>query len=131
MPPRPAAPTGPATAAVPVGPGSLDAMPSLDSLDVTGSLSGSVVKRSLERALSSLRTCYQTAARAGNATPAVELKIRFEIDENGAATHVATSGTGFGSLASCAAGVLGGLHTQQAPDTGTAQVSVLIRYRPQ
>ena len=31
---------------------------------------------------------------------------------------------------SCAAGVVGQLHTQQAPDVGTAQVSVLIRFRP-
>ena len=126
----PAGPSGPATAPAPVGPGSLDAVPALDNLDVKGSLASSVVKRSMERQLGSLRTCYQAAARAGNATPPVELKVSLEIDENGAATHVMTSGTGFGSLASCAAGVLGEIHTQQAPDTGTAQVSVLIRFRP-
>jgi eukaryotic-like serine/threonine-protein kinase len=128
-PPRAAAPSGPA-GPVAVGPGSLDAVPAFESLDVRGSLSTSVVKRSMERQLASLRACYQTAARAGNATPAVDLKISLEIDENGAATHVTTSGTGFGSLASCAAGVVGGIHTQQAPDTGTAQVLVLIRFRP-
>jgi hypothetical protein len=128
-PPRPATPSDPA-GPVAVGPGSLDAVPAYESLDVRGSMSTSVVKRSMERQLASLRACYQTAARAGNATPAVDLKISLEIDENGAATHVTTSGTGFGSLASCAAGVLGGIHTQQAPDTGTAQVSVLIRFRP-
>ncbi|HEX8114574.1 MAG TPA: hypothetical protein VF516_42885, partial [Kofleriaceae bacterium] len=127
------APTGsgsPASDPAPVGPGSLDAVPALDKLDVRGSLASSVVKRSMERHLGSLRACYQTAARAGNTTPAVDLMVSLEIDENGAATHVMTSGPGFGSLASCAAGVLGGIHTQQAPDTGTAQVSVLIRFRP-
>jgi serine/threonine protein kinase len=121
---------GPAGPAAPIGPGSLDAVPAFDNLDVKGSMASSVVRRGMERHLSSLRTCYQSAARAGNATPAVDLRIRFEIDENGAATHVTTSGTGFGSLASCAAHVLGGVHTQQAPDTGTAQVSVLLRFRP-
>jgi hypothetical protein len=121
---------GSASEPAPVGPGSLDAVPAFDHLDVQGSLASSVVKRGMERQLGSLRTCYQTAARAGNATPAVDLKVSLEIDENGAATHVTTSGSEFGSLARCAAGVLGGVHTQQAPDTGTAQVSVLIRFRP-
>jgi serine/threonine-protein kinase len=121
---------GSASEPAPVGPGSLDAVPAFDQLDVKGSLASSVVKRGMERQLGSLRTCYQTAARAGNATPAVDLQVSLEIDENGAATHVITSGPEFGSLAHCAAGVLGGVHTQQAPDTGTAQVSVLIRFRP-
>jgi eukaryotic-like serine/threonine-protein kinase len=121
---------GSASAPAPAGPGSLDAVPAFDHLDVKGSLASSVVKRGMERQLGSLRTCYQSAARAGNATPAVDLQVSLEIDENGAATHVMTSGTGFGSLARCAAGVLGEIHTQQAPDTGTAQVSVLIRFRP-
>jgi serine/threonine-protein kinase len=121
---------GSASEPAPVGPGSLDAVPAFDRLDVKGSLASSVVKRGMERQLGSLRTCYQTAARAGNVTPAVDLQVSLEIDENGAATHVMTSGTGFGSLARCAAGVLGEIHTQQAPDTGTVQVSVLIRFRP-
>jgi serine/threonine protein kinase len=127
--PAPAAPILPRPAP-PVGPGSLDALPQIASLEVAGSLSPSVVRRSLDRALSSLRTCYQAAARAGNATPPIDLQLRFEIDENSLATHVATGGTSFGSLGGCAAGVIGGVHTQQAPDTGTAQVSVLIRFRP-
>lgn len=48
----------------------------------------------------------------------------------GAANHVMIRGTGFGSLASCAAGVLGGIHIQQIPDTGAAQVFRRIRFRP-
>jgi serine/threonine-protein kinase len=119
--PRPVAPTGP---------GSMDAVPSIASLDVKGSLSTAVVRRAVDRALGSLRTCYQTAARAGKATPPIDLQLRFEVDENSIATHVAATGTSFGSLASCAASVIGELHTQQAPDTGTAQVSALIKFRP-
>jgi hypothetical protein len=136
--PAPAAPSAPPPAIAtpvappprPAGPGSLDAVPAVATLDVKGSLSPSVVRRSVERALGSLRACYQTAARAGNATPAVDLQLRFEIDENSMATHVSASSPGFGSLASCATNVVGQLHTQEAPDVGTAQVSVLIRFRP-
>ncbi|HMG21972.1 MAG TPA: hypothetical protein VK607_11660, partial [Kofleriaceae bacterium] len=119
--PRPTAPSGP---------GSLDAKAAIAGLEVKGSLSTAVVRRSLDRALDSLRTCYRTAARAGNATPALELQLRFEIDENSIATHVAASGASFGPLAGCASGVIGQLHTQQAPDTGTAQVSAVIKFQP-
>jgi len=110
--------------------GSLDATPAVISLDVKGSLSPSIVRRSVERTLGSLRSCYRTAARAGGATPALELRLAFEIDENSLATHVATSGGSFGSLASCAAGVAGQIRTQEAPDVGTAQVTVVIGFRP-
>ena len=110
--------------------GSLDAAPAVVSLDVKGSLSPSIVRRSVDRTLASLRTCYRTAARAGGTTPALELRLAFEIDENGLATHVATSGASFGSLASCAAGVAGQIRTQEAPDVGTVQVSAVIGFRP-
>jgi len=126
-----ATPTAPpAPPPKPAGPGSLDAAPAVATLEVKGSLSPSVVRRSVERSLGSLRACYQAAARAGNATPAVDLQLRFEIDENSMATHVSASSPGFGALASCATNVVGQLHTQEAPDVGTAQVSVLIRFRP-
>jgi serine/threonine protein kinase len=139
-PPEPAAappPVAPALAVVkppakptPPAPGSLDATPSVASLEVKGSLSPAIVRRSLERTLSSLRGCYRTAARAVKATPAVELRLSFEIDENSLATQVATSGANFGSLSRCAAGVAGQIRTQEAPDVGTAQVTAVIRFRP-
>ncbi|MEO7730256.1 MAG: hypothetical protein ABIY55_04740, partial [Kofleriaceae bacterium] len=110
--------------------GSLDATPGVVSLEVKGSLSPSIVRRSVERTLSSLRACYRVAARAGGNTPAVELRLAFEIDENSLATHVTTAGASFGSFASCAAGVAGQIRTQEAPDVGTAQVIVVIGFRP-
>jgi hypothetical protein len=100
------------------------------SLDVKGSLSPSIVRRSVERMLVPLRGCYRSAAQAGRATPALELRLAFEIDENSLATHVATSGASFGSLARCAAEVAGQIRTQEAPDVGTAQVIVVIGFRP-
>jgi serine/threonine protein kinase len=120
----------PATKPAPPPPGSLDATPSVASLDVKGSLSPSIVRRSLERTLASLRGCYRTAARAAKATPAIELRLTFEIDENSLATRVATSGASFGSLSTCAVGVAGQIRTQEAPDVGTVQVTAVIRFRP-
>ncbi|HEY0478209.1 MAG TPA: protein kinase [Kofleriaceae bacterium] len=128
--PAPPAPTAPVRPSPPAGPGSLDATLEVATLEVKGSLAASVVKRGLERHLGSLRACYQAAARAGNATPAIDLQVTFEIDENSGATHVTTGGASLGSLASCAAGVIAQVHTQQAPDVGTAQVLALIRFRP-
>jgi len=60
----------------------------------------------------------------------VDLRLTFEIDENSLATQIATSGAGVGSLATCAAGVASQIRTQEAPDVGTVQVAVVIRFRP-
>jgi len=143
-PPKPAADPGPASTTVatppPVvpapakpaapSPGSLDATPSIASLEVKGSLAPSIVRRSVERTLSALQGCYRTAARAGGATPALELRLTFEIDENSLAVNVAAGGASFGSLGSCATAVARQIRTQEAPDVGTAQVTVMIKFRP-
>jgi hypothetical protein len=120
----------PVTPTVPTGPGTLDATPTIVTLDVKGSLSPSIVRRSVDRTLASLRACYRTAARAGRATPAVELQLTFDIDENSRATQVGTSGASFGSLSGCATGVMSKIRTSEAPDVGTARVMVVIRFRP-
>jgi eukaryotic-like serine/threonine-protein kinase len=120
----------PARPAAPADPGTLDATPTVVSLDVKGSLSPAMVRRSVERTLAAMRTCYRTAARAGGTTPAVDLRLTFEIDENRLATQIGTSGASFGSLATCAAGVASQIRTQEAPDVGTVQVAIVIRFRP-
>jgi serine/threonine-protein kinase len=129
-PPAVAAPPPPP----PANPGTLDATPSVLTLDVKGSLSPAIVRRSVERTLSAMRACYRTAARAAGATPALDLRTTFEIDENSRSSQVLAqilaSGAGFGSLESCAAGVTSQIRTQEAPDVGTAQVTVVIRFRP-
>jgi serine/threonine-protein kinase len=129
--PAPApAPTGPRPApAPPVSPGSLAATPEIASLEVNGSLSSAVVRRSLERALPALRACYGAAARAARATPAVDVPLGYEIDENGVATHV-TAGGRFGSLAPCAAAAAGQIRTREVPDIGTVKVVVVVHFRP-
>jgi hypothetical protein len=120
----------PVKPAAPPSPGSLDATPSVATLEVKGSLSPAIVRRSVERTLSSLRGCYRTAAREAHATPAIDLRITFEIDENSLATQVSTGGASFGSLGICAAGVAGQIRTPEAPDVGTVQVTAVIRFRP-
>jgi hypothetical protein len=125
--PAPAAPRP--VPAPPVSPGSLAAMPEIASLEVNGSLSSAVVRRSLERALPALRACYGAAARAARATPAIDVPLGYEIDENGAATHV-TAGGRFGSLAPCAAAVAGQIRTREVPDIGTVKVVVVVHFRP-
>lgn len=129
-PPAPSAPVAAPVKPPPVAVGALDATPSIISVEVKGSLSPSIVKRSIERTLPSLRSCYRTAARAARSTPAVELRLSFEIDENSLATQVTTSGASFGTLATCAVGVTSQIRTQEAPDVGTAQVTAVIRFRP-
>ena len=130
QPPPAAVPARPPAPPRPAAPGALDATPSVVSLEVKGSLSPSIVRRSVERTLTALRGCYRAAARAGQAAPAVDLRMSFEIDENSLATHVATDAASFGSLASCAAAVAGQIRSPEAPDVGTAQVTVVIRFRP-
>ncbi|HMG24965.1 MAG TPA: hypothetical protein VK607_26695, partial [Kofleriaceae bacterium] len=132
--PTTGAPSGPAPIAAapttPSAPRSLDATPEIASFEVQGSLSSAVARRSVERALPALRSCYAASARAGRAAPAIELKLSFEIDENSLATHVMTSEVRFGAFGRCATGVATQIHTTQAPDVGTARVTTVIRFRP-
>ena len=109
--------------------GSLDATPAIASLGVEGSLPSSVVRRSVERVLPSLQACYRTAAKAKNSTPAVSVKVRFVIDENGAATRVGATGN-FGSLAECVRGSMTRVQSPHAPDVGTVSVTVGINFTP-
>jgi len=111
--------------------GSMDATPTITSLDVNGPLPSSVVRRGVERILPALRTCYRNAAKTGQKTPLVSLSVSFEIDENSSATNVsAARGAAFGPLQGCVRGSVSRLQTQQAPDVGTAQVVLVITFRP-
>jgi eukaryotic-like serine/threonine-protein kinase len=136
-PPVATAPTNPAPvpAPAPIKPapvvpiGSMDATPTIVNLDVNGPLPNSVVRRGVERVLPAVRACYRAAATSQKKTPMVKVMLRFEIDENSAATNV-SAGASFGSLSSCVAGAVGQVQTQQAPDVGTAQVALTIQFTP-
>jgi hypothetical protein len=131
--PSPVAPSSPVVVAPikpPPNPGPFDAVPAVTTFEVKGSLSPSIVRRSVDRTLPSLRACYRSAARAAGATPAIDLQLTFEIDENGLATQVAINGPRFSAITGCAAEVARKIRTQGAPDVGTVQVTVGIRFRP-
>jgi hypothetical protein len=127
MPPTPA-PVKATPPAVEVG--SMDANPAIASLEVNGPLPNSVVRRGVERVLPALHACYRAAATAQKKTPALNVSLVFEIDESSAASNVTPSGASFGSLSSCAKNAIEHVQTQQAPDVGTAQVSLTIRFAP-
>jgi outer membrane biosynthesis protein TonB len=120
----------PHNAVVPPPAVSLDATPSLGEIDVTGGVSKAWIRNDIERLLTPLRECYRGVARATGAAPAVELRLSFEIDESGRATRVSTSGGTFGSLQGCAARAFNLRRMSQKPDTGTATVTVTIRFAP-
>lgn len=110
--------------------GSLDATPSIARLDVDGSLPSTVVRRGIDRVLPSLRDCYRAAAKAQQSTPVASVSLSFEIDETSAARNVSARGAAFGTLSTCARGVLGRVQTPQAPDVGTVRVTVSIKFEP-
>jgi serine/threonine-protein kinase len=128
--PMPATPAPVAPAPTPVAVGSMDATPTIASLDVNGPLPASVVRRAVERSLPALRACYRTAATAQKQTTAVSISLAFEIDESSVATGISGGATSFGKLGACARTAIGQVQTQQAPDVGTAQVAVTIKFTP-
>ncbi|CAN5891985.1 hypothetical protein BH11MYX2_BH11MYX2_33880 [soil metagenome] len=128
--PIPVAPTPIAPTPAPLPTGSMDATPSIANLDVNGPLPASVVRRGVERALPALRACYRAAATSQKQTTLVSLTLAFEIDESSVATGVSGGASKFGSLGSCTRGAIGHVQTQQAPDVGTAQVAVTIKFMP-
>jgi hypothetical protein len=87
------------------------------------------VKPGIDRNQDKLRACYREAARANQKTPALEMTIAFEVNEQGRATGVKVGGESFGSLAKCATAWANQIRTE-VPDTGTAQVTLVIKFRP-
>ena len=130
-PPTPVVPPKPTPVAPVVNIGSLDATPAIANLDVNGPLPSSVARRTVERAMPAIRACYRTAAKTSQKTPAVSVALTFEIDENSSIGNVSANGAkDLASLAGCVRKTLTGARTQQAPDVGTAHVSVSITFKP-
>jgi hypothetical protein len=132
--PKPATPANPPPSPVepPKKPavGSMDAIATIAGIDVSGSLPSSAVQRGVERVLPALRDCYRAAAKAQQATPAVTVSLTFEVDESSAARNVSVKGGKFGTLASCAKAAIDRVQTRQAPDVGTVQVVLSVKFSP-
>ncbi|MFN0250923.1 MAG: protein kinase domain-containing protein [Kofleriaceae bacterium] len=110
-------------------PGSLDAVPSLASVSVEGPLPDSEIRSTVERVLGMYRNCYRTAARLAGKTPALRVKLLFTIDEGRAARNLRVVGDPLG-IASCLKDNASKLRTRIAPDVGTADVSVVVKFQP-
>ncbi|MBA3395420.1 MAG: protein kinase [Deltaproteobacteria bacterium] len=109
-----------------------EATATIASLVVKGPLADAVVRRGVERTLGALRACYRTSARTRQTSPTIEMQIGFEIDQTRAATKVRAIGGGpLDALAQCAASATAEIRTQQAPASGTARISMTIRFKPE
>jgi eukaryotic-like serine/threonine-protein kinase len=136
-PPSPSPVTGPGSAVPPSPPpsapkltaGSFDAIPAITKVAVDGSLPTSEVESTIERTVGGLRECYRTAARRANTTPALTIKLSFQIDEGRTVRNVKISGDTLG-LGPCAKDVFSNLRTRSAPDVGTVAVLAVVSFKP-
>ncbi len=98
---------------------------SLESLTARGSLSTSIVRRSVERAMSEVTTCVRASA-VTSSNAAEVITATFIIDDQRRATSIATTGSNV--LATCVKNALATVRTSDAPDVGTVAVSLEIRF---
>ena len=113
----------------PTPPPVLDATVSLAAASVSrGTLPTSDVSRAASRALDDYRACYRSAARRAGRDAAGTIIVRFEVDTRGRFRDVRPSPGPLPGLATCVAQASEGLRTRNAPDTGTAQASMQVRF---
>ena len=74
-------------------------------------------------------SCYRTAARKAAKTPALAIKVSFEIDEARAARGVRITGDTLG-VAGCIGDALSSIRTRVAPDVGIVAVTAVIKFDP-
>jgi len=106
---------------------------SVDGLSVRGSLTPAQVKRALDRVSQAVRGCYGPSAKQAGRSPKVALRTRFEIDETQHARAIQTTPAGgdLPGLSACVDRALLGLWSEQAPDVGTVDVSLVLQFSPE
>jgi hypothetical protein len=102
----------------PKPPAPLDAQ--LGSVDVSGSLSGAVVRRAVERVFGSVRSCAASGAP-------FTARVTFTITESRRAQNVHVSGAA--GAARCLSSVFAGVRSESAPDVGDAEVTVQVAFQ--
>ena len=123
--PRPTPVAPPAPAPPPV----LDATVQITSVSVArGSLPAGDVSRAAARALDNYRNCYRSGARRAQRDANGAVTLRFEIDTRGRFRNVRASSFSLPGVSSCVAQASEGLRTRRAPDTGTAQTTMQVRF---
>lgn len=128
-PPPPPPPPPPAPIAVaPARPIRYDADATLTGLKYNGSLSRKAIDRALRGLSSDAKDCYAKHAKAAQWNkPQTNVTVKFDIDEDGGARNVRTSG-GPAGLAKCVAGHVKMLRSRERPDTGTVEVKLTVRF---
>jgi serine/threonine-protein kinase len=94
----------------------------LADLSVRGSLTSASIRRALDRVVPAIRACYAAATH-----PPAELRVRLEIDESQRARDVAIAGAPT-ELSRCVQRAFAGVRTDAAPDVGTEDVVLAVRY---
>ncbi|MFO0746601.1 MAG: protein kinase [Myxococcota bacterium] len=76
------------------------------------------------------RICYHAAAVSCGHDGAASANVSFAIDVDGRARDVVVGALPMPGLASCAAGVIGGVRVKDRPDTGTVSGQVQLSFSP-
>jgi serine/threonine-protein kinase len=132
VPPAPAPVTKPVPPPVPApvkSIGSLDAIPSTHLTGLDGSLPRSEVDAAIGRVSSAFRDCYRGAAQRKQATPALKITVRFDIDEQSTARGVRVAGDTLG-VSDCITAAFSKIRTRTAPDVGTVSVTAVVTFKP-
>jgi hypothetical protein len=112
----------------PVVPKVFDAVTSISGFSAKGSLSSNVVRRAVDRALPTFRSCYKSAARKSKKNKAGSLKLSFQINELGRASNIKVGSYPLSGLSQCVSKGLKTVRTRMAPDVGTVRVSLSLKF---
>lgn len=124
------APPEPKKKLIPPTPTSFVAKTDLKGISTSGSLSRNKVKRAISRKQSAMARCYESAAKKAGRNAACSVRVEFKIDDTRRVRNVSAKGASLPGLNSCVEGVVKGIRSKEAPDTGDARVSFEIDYAP-
>jgi tRNA A-37 threonylcarbamoyl transferase component Bud32 len=103
---------------------------SVAGLRVHGSLATDDVTRALDHMMPAMKSCYGTAARAAQHSPATSVRISFSIDESRRASNIKAQSTTWTTLAACVATALEAFRVANSPDVGDVAVVLDLAFRP-
>ena len=130
LPTPPSKPPLPRVTPAPTAPTNFNAAVRLIGHSVRGSLPKSAIVKATKRLSGDFSQCYTSAAKRAGAAPAVKLRIRGTIDEDGRARSVKVSRSKLPGLTTCVQGKAKRLRSRTRPDTGTVDMSFEVHFVP-
>jgi hypothetical protein len=103
----------------------------IENLSVRGALTVAQVKRAIDRVTPSLRACYGPAAVQAKSSPAVALRVRFELDESQRPHSIQATDATLAGLATCVQRALAEVRAEQPPDVGSVDVTFVAHFTPE